>query len=323
MNYTELLKKPEYDFLREMNRDFLFLCVSGSRAYGTNRPDSDVDLRGCVYNTPAEMLGLEKFDCFDERNTDTKIFGLNKMLQLWINNNPESLELLGCRPCDYVYLSDKGKLLLDNSQLFLSKRAGFAYGGFVGTLFRELQRYLAMDISDTQKLENLYRSADHLVKGFQMRYAHATDETFQLHVDEDPAHPGIYVDIQAKGIPLQEFNGMCNELSNIRDHHKQIKDRKEAKDEKHLNKQIAHLFRAYFMAFDILENQKIVVYREKEIDFLKEALNGRFLDHGNLTPEFFSMMNAYEERLHYAAKYTELPDKPDVSKIKDLAVNLL
>ena len=102
MDYKKLLQTSEYDFLRTnpyLGNHILLLALGGSRAYGTNLPTSDVDIRGIAATPMSALFGLEKdFEQVVETNTDTVIYSMQKMLQLLISCNPNTIEILGCKP---------------------------------------------------------------------------------------------------------------------------------------------------------------------------------------------------------------------------------
>ena len=78
-------------------------------------------------------------------NTDTVIYSFNKMINLLLSCNPNTIELLGLSPDNYLYLNDIGQMLLDNKRLFLSKRAIQSFGGYADAQLRRLQNALARD----------------------------------------------------------------------------------------------------------------------------------------------------------------------------------
>ena len=77
------------------------------------------------------------------------------------------------------------------------------------------------------------------------------------------------------------------------------------------------------MAFDILEDGKIITYREKEHEELMAARNGKYLDeNGQPVPELFDLVDHLEDRLRKAKEKSDLPDKPDYGKIDDLVCRI-
>ena len=85
-----------------------------------------------------------------------------------------------------------------------------------------------------------------------------------------------------------------------------------------IGKHMAHLIRLYYMCFDILENQKIITYRNKEHDLLMNIRNGEYLDK-NQQPisSFYDLLSELEKRLEYDEKNTSLPETPDYQRINE------
>ena len=43
---------------------------------------------------------------------------------------------------------------------------------------------------------------------------------------------------------------------------------------------------------------------------------------GNFSEVFYDVLADYEKRLEYAAKHTELPEKPDMKKVQELVMTI-
>ena len=113
----EMVAGNQYDFLRtnpHLAGKIIFLTLGGSHAYGTNVETSDVDVRGCALNSRSDLLGLSAFEQVVNTETDTTIYSFNKLISLLINCNPNTIELLGCKPEHYFVLTDIGKQMIDN-----------------------------------------------------------------------------------------------------------------------------------------------------------------------------------------------------------------
>ena len=55
---------------------------------------------------------------------------MEKIFKLLISCNPNTIEMLGLKPEHYLYVSPLGQMILDNKQLFLSKKALNSFSGY-------------------------------------------------------------------------------------------------------------------------------------------------------------------------------------------------
>lgn len=326
----KLIQGKQYDFLRtnpHLGDKIILLTLGGSHAYGTNTEQSDVDVRGCALNSATDLIGLSEFEQVVHTETDTTIYGFNKLINLLMNCNPNTIEMLGCKPEHYLYLNDIGKQMIDNRKLFLSQRAAYSFGGYATQQLRRLESALARDKwPQHQKEEYIRKSMDNALADFRARY-----ENFdygKLHIFTDVSNREdfnreIYCDIDLKHFPVRDFNAMMNVVTNVvRSYDKDLNHRNKKKDDRHLNKHAAHLVRLYLMCFDILEKEEINTYRD-ESEFLLSIINGAFQNpDGTYRQDFFDQISDFEKRLQYAKKNTNLPERPNAKLVEDFVMDV-
>lgn len=250
----EKLKTSEYDFLRNnkhLGSNIILLGLGGSYSYGMNiEGKSDIDIRGVALNSKEEILLLQNFGQIVDENTDTTIYSFNKMVNLLCKANPNVMEQLGLNPEHYLYIHPIGQVLLNNSKLFLSKRAVYSFAGYAKEQLKKL------------------------------------DNKFSQSFGED------YTGIGRRNCYAAAHNKLGNHM--------------------------AHLIRLYYMCFDILENQKIITYRDKEHDLLMNIRNGEYLDKNQqLISSFYDLLSELKKRLEYDEKNTSLPETPDYQRINE------
>lgn len=326
----EMVNGHAYDFLRtnpHLTGRIMFLTLGGSYAYGTNIETSDVDIRGCAMNSKSDLLGLTGFEQVVNTQTDTTIYGFNKLVSLLLNCNPNTIELLGCKPEHYFYISDAGQSMIDNRKLFLSKRAANSFGGYATQQLRRLENALARDrMSQADNEEHIRKAMDRALKGFGDRYTVFDKGGIKLFTDvsnRDELDREVFCDIHLEKYPAREFSIMMNTLSNVIGNYEKLNHRNHKKDDNHLNKHAMHLIRLYMMCFDILEKGEINTYRANDRDFLLSIRNGAFQkEDGTYKPEFFDMVSEYEKRLSYAKEHTALPANPDMKKVEEFVMDI-
>lgn len=147
------------DLMREYNlTDYvIYRCVVGSRAYGLDGEESDVDRRGIylppaelewsLYSVPEQLENLETEECYWE---------LKKFLVLALKANPNILE------CLYTPLveesSEFANQLLEHRHVFLSKLLYQTYNGYAMSQFKKLEQ----DLRATGELK--WKHAMHLIR---------------------------------------------------------------------------------------------------------------------------------------------------------------
>ncbi len=326
----EKIKSNEYDFLREdknLGSNIIILTLGGSHAYGTDNENSDLDIRGCALNSKIQILTNENFEQFVNEATDTTIYAFNKLISLLCNVNPNTIEMLGNKPEHYFYVSPIGQELIDNAHLFLSKKAIYSFGGYANQQLRRLENKSNRLVDQAQNEEHIYKTIEHAAYDFKNRYFDMPEDAIKLYIDkavQEGYDTEIFMDVNLHHYPLRDYKGMWSEMQSIVKAYGKIGKRNEkAIEHNKLGKHMMHLIRLYMMCLDILKNEKIVTYREKEHDLLMDIRNGKYLD-DNRQPieEFYEMVDDYEKRLEYAKQNTSLPDNPDYKAINEFVVSV-
>lgn len=326
----EMVKGPEYEFLRtnpHLNGRIIFLTLGGSYSYGTNVETSDVDVRGCALNSPSDLLGLTNFEQVVNTQTDTTVYSFNKLVSLLLNCNPNTIEMLGCKPEHYFYLTNVGKEMIDNRKLFMSRRAVQSFGGYATQQLRRLENALARDkLSQARREEHIRNSMEGAVRSFKSRYTSFDKGSVQLYTAESQREDldrEIFANIHLEGYPAREFNSMMNDLHNVLADYEKLNHRNKKKDDNHLNKHAMHLIRLYLMCLDILEKGDIITYREADHDLLMSIRHGEYQrEDGTYRQEFFDMVSEFEKKLAYAKENTSLPEHPDMKKVEEFVMDV-
>lgn len=324
INFKKIMNSSEYDFLRKNERlgsRIILLGLGGSYSYGTNNENSDIDFRGVTLNMPSDLIGLTEFEQYEDAKTDTVIYSFNKIVKLLIECNPNTCEILGLDEEHYLIKTELGQELIDNTNIFLSKRAVKSFGGYAGAQLRRLQNALARDsMPQTEKEMHILNSVKNSLEDFNRRYGNFHNGNIQLYIsksDNPELDTEIFVDAEYRHMPLRDYENMWSVMHNVVRDYDKIGKRNRKKDDNHLNKHAMHLIRLYMMAIDILEKGEINTNRKGEQGLLLKIRNGGFQhEDRTLDKEFYGIVADYEERLKNAAEKSALPDNPDMEKIE-------
>jgi len=128
-----------------------YLCMTGSRAYGTNNEESDFDISGVVIpnkelifpHLNGEIIGFGKqkkrFDFWEKshiinsenkKEYDFQIYSIVRFFHLLLMNNPNILGILFVPYNCILEITQVGELIRENRKLFLHKGAWFRYKGY-------------------------------------------------------------------------------------------------------------------------------------------------------------------------------------------------
>ena len=324
LDYKKIIEQSEYDFLKNkevLGKQIIYLTLSGSIGYGTNKETSDVDIRGVAVETKEHLFGLKSFEQYEELETDTVIYGLKKFISLAIKGNPNILELLGTKEEHILYMSEEGNILRKNVHLFLSKRIIRTYGNYASAQLRRLQNALARDnYLQGNKEKHILNTINNQMDHFKNNYSSFENGSIYLYKDKSNKKDfksEIYMDIDLKKYPLRDFVSIYSEMSNIVKDYDKLNHRKKKKSEEKLYKHAMHLIRLLIMGEEILSTGRIATYRVKENELLMAIRNGKYgFD------KIFALAQKYEERFLEAARKTELPDEPDEGRVVEMMVEI-
>lgn len=326
----EKVNGTEYRFLREdphLGEHLILVGLGGSHAYGTNIAGSDLDIRGCTLNTKRELLTNNHFEQFVNEETDTTIYAFNKLISLLSNVNPNTIELLGLEPWQYLYLSPIGQELLDHKHLFLSRKCIHSFGGYANQQLYRLRQKEKHSMPQPELEKHILKTLEFMHTDFSKTYSSMPEDALKLYIDKsdrEEMETEIFMDVRLTHYPLRDYLSMWNSLQQVTREYKQVGARNtKALEHGKIAKHMMHLVRLYLMVFDLLEKGEIITYRKKDIAFLMEIRNGKYLTEDNqVMPEFYEIVDEYEKRLDYDKNNTDLQETPDYSAIEEFVMSV-
>lgn len=186
----------------DLYRFVIYRCIVGSRAYGLEEDNSDVDRRG-IYLPLADLewslLGVP--EQLERQETQECYWELEKFLRLALRANPNVLE------CLYTPLVEEAsplaEELLGMRDCFLTKQIYQTYNGYVMSQFKKL----GQDLRNKGALR--WKHAMHLVRLLLSGITILTEGAVPVRVDR---HRDRLLAIRRGGLSWQEVNAWRKEL---------------------------------------------------------------------------------------------------------------
>lgn len=319
---------PEYESFRahdKVKNRLHMLCVSGSHAYGTARPDSDIDIRGFVsLDRPYAMGVMDDWETISFAETDTVVYSYRQMLRLIAKGNPDTIVLLGNNINDYLFLSNTARQLIENHTDFIGAKGIF--NSFVGYANAQLRRLELAEIGRLAERKELIKDKklsilDNAVYNMRTKYPTISGNNLNIEfeIPSDENSKILIKKMDCSEINIDDFFDVARDIKNITSSFGKKGKRNEKKSDFKLNKHCMHTIRVMLMGIECLETGRVVTYRERDLPLLLDILNGIYMDgEGKMRPEFYDLLNEIRKRADYAYEHTVLPLEPDPYKVSEM-----
>ena len=334
----------------------LFECVTGSRAYGTDTPESDLDLRG-IFVSPREVFfGLRQVEQVSDPGNDETYYEIGRFVELLAKNNPNILEMLFSEAECTRFRHELMDLI--RPEMVLSKLCRDTFAGYAMSQVRKargLNKKIVNPMDGPRKsiMEFCYVAEGQgsiplsrwlAVRGMKPRHCglvkvpHMRD-VFGIYHDpgESMGYRGIIrseesTDLSLSSVPKGEepagwmnFNqdGYQKYCREYREYHHWLENRNEARYATNVehgrnydSKNLMHTFRLLEMAAEIARDRRITVRRPNR-EFLMRIRAGEFA--------YDDLIAKAEERILeieglYAA--SDLPECPDREGLESALVRI-
>ncbi|MFT4973216.1 MAG: putative nucleotidyltransferase, partial [Saprospiraceae bacterium] len=326
----------------------LFESISGSRAYGTDLPQSDTDFRGVFIMPKNYFYGLQEITQINDATNDKVYYELSKFLELLAKSNPNMLEMLAM-PTDCVQYQHPLFERFKASD-FLSKRCQQTFAGYalsqvkkarglnkkiVNPMRKERKSVLnfcyvieghgSIDLEDWLTKNNFKQEhcglvkIDHFSNIYAVFYDAKNEHGFKGIMKKETANEVLLSSVPkgVDSVKIMSFNKdgyqvYCKDYRNYWEWVAKRNVERYANTVQHGKnydaKNMMHTFRLLDMAAEIAREKQIVVRRPNR-DFLLKIRKGDF--------EYQELLERAEAKIaEIETLYTksDLPEQPDLEK---------
>lgn len=334
----------------------LFECISGSRAYGLDTPQSDTDLKGVYYMPKEKYYGLEYIPQISNETNDEVYYELGRFVELLGKNNPNLMEMLATPSECMLYKHPlMEKLTLD---IFLSKLCKDTFAGYAISQIRKARGYKKKIVNPMDKERKSVLDFCYILSGYssmpvkdwlcEKEYSEElcglssithSKALYALFYDAENqfAYHGIASNPMANEVSLSSIPKGEKELAylsfNIEAYSMYCKEYKEYWDwvaERNDNryqdnlghgknydaKNMMHTIRLLQVAEEILRDGQLNVKRSNREQLL-DIKSGK-MDYDDL----LAMADKLMESIENYAKISSLQYKPDMEKVENVLVGM-
>jgi predicted nucleotidyltransferase len=340
-----------------VDRCTIFSTVVGSTAYGTNTPESDIDIRGvAIIDDPNLYFGyLDRFEQFEDKVNDVVVYDIRKAFRLISDANPNMLDLLFVDERFRRFVHPAWERVIDNRDKFLSKRVRYTYTGYAFAQLKRIKTARSWLLNPPKKKpersdfglpeKKVLSKSD--IGAFQWVMSHLLRDTIEyLNLSDetkDELRDSNWIGlVQRKGVPdhcwdeTQKISGASDEWMdamkreqgyiNAKRHFdsytqwKYGRNKKRAELEEKFGydtKHASHLVRLMRMGKEILSEGKVLVFRP-DAEELKAIRNGAWT-----YDQIEEYANSMEQEIISLMGSSPLPKEPNRKFLNQLCVDII
>lgn len=332
----------------------LFECISGSKAYGLDTNKSDTDIKGVFYLPKEKFYSTEYVAQISDEKSDIVYYELGRFVELLSKNNPNILELLATPEDCVLYKHPIMEVL--KTEMFLSKLCKEAFAGYALTQIKKAKGLNKKIVNPLPEERKSLQDFCYIVEGSSSILLNPwlneknflqtqcglsgvthTKGLYALFYDEAGIHKykGIVSSDEANEVSLssipkgekpeaymfcnqEAYSSYCKEYKsywnwvNKRNEDRYLTNVSHGKD--YDTKNMMHTIRLLQVAEEIATERKIHVKRANREELLS-IKSGAFEYN-----ELLKMADAIMERTSEAFEKSNLPEKPDKTKIEKTLV---
>ncbi|WP_297136224.1 hypothetical protein [Terrisporobacter sp.] len=265
--------------------------------------NSKKEIETGTYNT--HIISQNK----DVRESYIDIVPLNTAIEKLIKCQPELIIPFGVREEDIVLITEEGRFLKDNINLFLNRyNVHRSFRGFTLSLREELEKAINdICIFIVDEKESNFVSRVNKIIGENEKILSG----IKFELDENKS---IKVSMNLEKCTFEDVRYSVLKIGSEYDKYRFANDPNSQINDR-IKRYTVNIIKTYLLGIDILLGNGISTYMPKPI--FDEILNNKFTH-----KEILEMIDEYDRRFIYASNNSKLQEEPDYNKINELVDEL-
>ena len=291
----------------------VFECITGSKLYGTDTPDSDLDTRGVII-PPMEVM-IDPFMRFEVKDgfdgEDRALYDLGKFMNLAADCNPNIVELLFVPDQLVLFKKDVWEKVVAHRHLFLSKNVKHRFLGYAISQLEAIKRHRQWFIDPPDREPTRAEYGLEQTPSVSMAWLHSMKQTMNYQL----LRPEFVEEIRKE----EAYRDAHRKWENYRMWQSKRNPKRRGTEEEYGydTKYASHLFRLLSEGRELLLTGKIT-FPLPNAEWLLAIKNGLY-DYDDI------LALAQDAESDFDRWYAEspLPDKPDRNALKSIYYDIV
>lgn len=346
-----------FEQIRNNQTQQLLKCISGSRAYGLNTPQSDTDIKGVYVLPKTEFYSLSFADQLSNESNDEVFYELRRFIELLSINNPNILELLSTPDDCILYRHPLMEMI--RPDFFLSRLCMNTFAGYAQSQVKKAKGLNKKIVNPVEKERKTITDFCYVVKGqgtitlktwlkeknfkqeecglvnvphmrdvYSVYHASQLQEGFFRGISSgeeanDVSLSSVPAGIEPVGIMSFNKDGYSKYCKDYRNYWNWVDNRNEVRYENTVEHGKNYDAKNMMHTFRLLAmSEEIALYKEVRVrrtdrEFLLKIKKGEFQ-----YEDLVKLANEKTENIKDLFEKSDLPDSPDLKKCNDLLIEM-
>jgi predicted nucleotidyltransferase len=318
--WDNLLAQPRSKEQDMAIKNAVLVVVGGSTAYGTATETSDIDIRGIFIADEKYYLGMGSIEGVEinrgEGSESDTFKELREFFNLAADGNPNIVEQMFVRPEHILHITPLGQKLIDNREIFLSKRCRHSYAGYAHQQLKRIEgHYRWIKDPPNEPDAEKYKVKRYRNKTSGKVIPVSDYEAKMQRMFESPEHWEEFMDIDSKSYDQakKKYEQYLTWKKNRNEMRHQLE-----KDHGYDTKHASHLVRLLLQGKQILTEHTLDTFlRPDDLQMVRDVRYGKWS-----YEDLVAYAGEFEQKFNELEQTSTLRKSPEREQISDVCCSI-